>query len=111
MIATYEDRRQQIERDAQRRTESAQSEEALVARLAAISVTFDVASAKALSAEHRNEIEAWLLDAEQHPDVTSTWATWRPRGLGGAEIADVAESAAQVDGDEADDQPSEGAPL
>lgn len=57
------------------------ADERLCARLGALEIAFDVASARALSAEDRAAIETWLADAEAHPDERERFMSELPAPL------------------------------
>lgn len=91
MISVYEERRRQKERDAENRQADADSVESFVARLRAIGIDWDVASARALSTDEIDAAGAWLADAEAHPDERERWDAARPACLPQVEHEDVEE--------------------
>jgi hypothetical protein len=76
-------RRLEKERREQQLTDPAHdADERLCARLGAVEIVFDVASARALSVDDRAAVESWLADAEAHPGDREWWlATEIPAAL------------------------------
>jgi hypothetical protein len=61
--------------------------EATVQQLAAVTVIVTLETLGALPIDELAEVQAWALDASQHPDERERWVASLPRGLGTPHIA------------------------